>query len=109
MVGSGQRFLYFEAYRKMTRTDLRPSTYSQTCLKWNLEITETYLWRKTSTAQRSQTSSTCIKQNLPAMEKNFGPLRLRYRQGSLYNVQSMHIVFVYCSYDNVSLLCLSLL
>jgi len=41
----------------------------QTCLKRNLVITETCLERKIVTVPGIQISSTCIKQNLPAVEK----------------------------------------
>jgi hypothetical protein len=41
-----------------------------TCLKRNLGITETCLYRKTFTVPRIQTSSTCTLRNLPATEKN---------------------------------------
>ena len=51
--------------------------YSETCLKWNLGITETRLERKNFTVPVIQTSSTCINRNLPATERNFGPLRFR--------------------------------
>lgn len=53
--------------------------YSETCLKRNLDRTQFCLWRKKihSPGMFNLTSSSCIKRNLPATEKKFGPLLFR--------------------------------
>ena len=58
----------------------------QTWLKWNLGIMEICLKQETLTVPRIQTSVTCSKWNLSAVEKNCGPLRFLYRHVSVYQV-----------------------
>jgi hypothetical protein len=63
---------YMEEKRQSLNVTLQ-TYYSETCLKQNLGIIETFLKQETPTVPRIQTSSTSMKWNVPATGKNLAP------------------------------------